>query len=80
MTVRQIGPGKDVSGRGEACTKTLRVRDCSIVMPHGDCQGLRLERQKGLEGASLGSLGKDSGLKSGFMEPPKGFKCTQEED
>lgn len=48
-------------------------------MPHKDCQGLRVERQERLGDASPGSPGKDSGLKSGFMDPLKGFKCNQEE-
>lgn len=48
-------------------------------MSHGDCQRLKLMRQAGLRDAGLGSLGKNSGLNPGFMEPLKGFKYIQEE-
>ena len=55
------------------------LRDCGTEMLHGDCQGLRLERQRSLGNVGFGSLSKGSGLNPDFMEPLNTFKSTQEE-
>lgn len=56
-------------------SKQRKLKDGGIVMPHGDCQGLGLERQKG---RGDDSLGKYFELNPGFMEPPKGFRCIHD--
>lgn len=55
------------------------MRDSGTLVPHGDCQGLWLERQADLGDAGIGSLGKASGLNLGFPGPLKDFRYTQEE-
>lgn len=74
LELSKLGRGRTFQAEEKLVPKCQGLRDYGIVMLHGDCQGLRLERKEEIVDAGLGSLGKDSGLTPRLHVVPKEFQ------
>lgn len=77
LELNKLGRRRTFQAEEKLVPKYQGLRDYVMVMRHGDCQGLRLERKEEIEDAGFGNLGKDSGLTPRLHVVPKEFQKHQ---